>query len=133
MRFVGSTSAAADRHVTTYKVMRTRSALSGKERPRSASRPRDRSRGFLFACLLSSVLDLDLLGLAAHRFGNCDLEHTVLHRRLHLARIDSARELNRAIEHAIRALGHMEVLFLILVLFLDRLFAANGQDIVIDG
>src|SRR3982074_3776923 len=98
----------------------------------TANAPRSRpegSSGLGLAVLGFGVLDLNLLRLGFRRLRNRDLENSVRHRGLDARRIDAGRKLQHAEEHAVASLAVLNVL---VVLFLDPLFAADGEGVILD-
>src|ERR1700732_3317352 len=78
----------------------------------------------------SGFLDLDFLRLGFGRLRNRDLQDSVRHGRLYARRIDTRRQLKDAVEHAVAPLAELNVL--VFLVFLDLLFAADGEGIILD-
>src|SRR4051812_32926376 len=81
---------------------------------------------------LGSVLDFDLLGLAARRPRNGDLQYAVRHGGLNRRRINTWRQLEHPIEHAVASFSEMVVLVFVVLLAFDLLLAADCQYLVLD-
>src|SRR3981081_1720189 len=88
------------------------------------TRPRGRRSG--------GFLDFDLLGFAARRLRNGDFQYAVGHGGLNRRWIDTWRQLEHPIEHAVASFSEMVVLVFVVLPAFAFLLAADGQHVVLD-